>query len=367
MGVHLRRTDENVREIDALGTLLGGAVGVDAVLADLNRKASRTFLLGRGPARAGRSTGASPGTARTAATSAGGRRACPRRPTPPTPRTSAASTCSPSAGTPRTRAASGSPSWTWPACGTATCCSSCRSSTSTGCSCCDRCACTPAAWSGTARTCTWPPRPAAWSPAASTTSCACRTCAAPAPTGSGSAASRWRRTATATCCPCGSPTGRTPTTGNDPLRYSFLSLDRSTEPPAIVAGEYGRTGQSTRLARYHLEPDTLMLQTGDDGLARPIGLDDGGIARMQGASIVDGRYHVTVSHGPWKPGSVYVGTPGRDGRAPARDPDGSRGHRLLALDRPVLVGQRAPAPALGVLDEALVLRLRLREISPAGR
>ena len=48
MGVHLRRTDENVREIDALGTLLGGAVGVDAVLADLNRKASRTFLLGRG-------------------------------------------------------------------------------------------------------------------------------------------------------------------------------------------------------------------------------------------------------------------------------------------------------------------------------
>ena len=52
MGVHLRRTDENVREIDALGTLLGGAVGVDAVLADLNRKASRTFVLGR--ARLGR-------------------------------------------------------------------------------------------------------------------------------------------------------------------------------------------------------------------------------------------------------------------------------------------------------------------------
>jgi hypothetical protein len=48
MGVHLRRTDENVREIDALGTLLGGPVGVDAVLADLNRKASRTFVLGRG-------------------------------------------------------------------------------------------------------------------------------------------------------------------------------------------------------------------------------------------------------------------------------------------------------------------------------
>lgn len=98
--------------------------------------------------------------------------------------------------------------------------------------------------------------------------------------------------------------------GTTELRYSFLSLDRSADPPAIVAGEYGRTGQTTRLARYHLEPHTLMLQTGEDGLSRPIGVDEGGVSRMQGASIVDGRYHVTVSHGPWKPGSVYVGTPG---------------------------------------------------------
>ena len=43
-GVHLRRTDENVREIDAMATLLGGRVGVDAVLDDLNRQARRTFL-----------------------------------------------------------------------------------------------------------------------------------------------------------------------------------------------------------------------------------------------------------------------------------------------------------------------------------
>jgi hypothetical protein len=99
------------------------------------------------------------------------------------------------------------------------------------------------------------------------------------------------------------------------LRYSFLSLDRSEEQPAIVAGEYGQTGQTTRLARYHLEPDTLLLQTGEDGFSRPIAFDEAGVVRMQGASIVGGRHHVTVSHGPWKPGSVYVGTPG--------DPDGS--------------------------------------------
>ena len=94
------------------------------------------------------------------------------------------------------------------------------------------------------------------------------------------------------------------------LRYSFLSLDRSEEQPAIVAGEYGQTGQTTRLARYHLEPDTLLLQTGEDGFSRPIAFDEAGVVRMQGASIVDGVHHVTVSHGPWKPGSVYVGTPG---------------------------------------------------------
>ena len=173
MGVHLRRTDENVREIDALGTLLGGAVGVDAVLADLNRKASRTFVLGRGRLGQGGRLGLrlGPRGPRRRALVAAGRVHLGRRLRHRGHRRQA-----------RARrqlvrqgraAASGSPSWTWPACATATCCSSCRSSTSTGCSCCDRCACTPEAWSGTARTCTWPPRPAAWSPAASTTSCAC--------------------------------------------------------------------------------------------------------------------------------------------------------------------------------------------------
>src|SRR4051812_32294755 len=51
-GVHLRRTDENIREIAAMAALLDGRVGVDAVLADLNRHARRTFLLG--PGRLGR-------------------------------------------------------------------------------------------------------------------------------------------------------------------------------------------------------------------------------------------------------------------------------------------------------------------------
>ena len=40
---------------------------------------------------------------------------------------------------------------------------------------------------------------------------------------------------------------------------------------------------------------------------------------------------------------------------PLGDPDGPGGHRLVALDRPAVVGHRAPTPALDLLDEALAL------------
>lgn len=94
------------------------------------------------------------------------------------------------------------------------------------------------------------------------------------------------------------------------LRYSFLSLDRGSNPPAITAGEYGLSGQSTRLARYPLDPATWLLETGDDGFSRPLAMDEGGVKQMQGAVLTGGRYYVSVSVGPWWPGSVYVGTPG---------------------------------------------------------
>ena len=94
------------------------------------------------------------------------------------------------------------------------------------------------------------------------------------------------------------------------MRYSFLSLDRTSEPPTLVAGEYGRGSDSTRLARYRLDPETALLETGEDGTSRPVGLDEGGVRQMQGAAIVGGDYHVSVSRGGWCPGSVYVGRPG---------------------------------------------------------
>lgn len=92
------------------------------------------------------------------------------------------------------------------------------------------------------------------------------------------------------------------------LRYSFLSLDRSTDPHELVAGEYGRKGMSSRLVRYPLEGDHLVAD--EEGLSLPSGFDERGIGHMQGAVSVGGRWHVTQSRGRFKLGHLHVGTPG---------------------------------------------------------
>ena len=99
--------------------------------------------------------------------------------------------------------------------------------------------------------------------------------------------------------------------GHEKLRYSFMSLDRRSDPPALIAGEYALDPDATtRLARYPLDADTWQLQTGEDGFSRPLAVDEGGVRQMQGAVIAAGRYHVSVSHGPWWPGTVCAGQPG---------------------------------------------------------
>jgi hypothetical protein len=98
--------------------------------------------------------------------------------------------------------------------------------------------------------------------------------------------------------------------GLERLRYSFLSLDRTVSPPELVVGEYGNSAQTTRLARFPLDPETLFLAQGEDGVSRPLVIDDGGVVRTQGAAIAHGRWYLTRSTGKWVPGSIYAGTPG---------------------------------------------------------
>ncbi len=102
---------------------------------------------------------------------------------------------------------------------------------------------------------------------------------------------------------------RTPD-GQAGLRYSFLSLDRERRPHSLVTGEYGRGTASTRLARFDLDVESGLLVAGDDGAATPVALDDAGVVQMQGAVVARSRHHVTVSRGAWWPGDVYVGEPG---------------------------------------------------------
>jgi hypothetical protein len=94
------------------------------------------------------------------------------------------------------------------------------------------------------------------------------------------------------------------------MRYSFASLDRSTTPHQVVAGEYGRGEMTTRLARFEVDPATSLLRAEDDGRSVPLALEDGGVPGMQGATVVDGTWFVTTSRGRYRLGSVWVGRPG---------------------------------------------------------
>jgi len=95
------------------------------------------------------------------------------------------------------------------------------------------------------------------------------------------------------------------------MRYSFASLDRSSTPHALVAGEYGRDGQTSRLVRYEVDPVTSLLRADEDGTCHPAELLDDGVPGMQGAAVVDGTWFVTTSRGRFRLGSVWVGRPGR--------------------------------------------------------
>lgn len=94
------------------------------------------------------------------------------------------------------------------------------------------------------------------------------------------------------------------------LRYSFLSTAHGPGGPSLIAGEYGRGTQSTRVARYALEPGTWDLRTDAAGVAHPVALHEVGLQRMQGVAVAGDDWYVTTSNGPVWPGTVHAGRPG---------------------------------------------------------
>lgn len=91
-----------------------------------------------------------------------------------------------------------------------------------------------------------------------------------------------------------------------PLRWSYLSLDRTEQGAlSLVAGEYVRGGEGSRLARFALDPGTgLLLPTPAVEVVRT------DLGSMQGAVCVDGTYVVSASSGALRRGHLWTGKAG---------------------------------------------------------
>ena len=98
--------------------------------------------------------------------------------------------------------------------------------------------------------------------------------------------------------------------GLERLRYSFMSLDRSTAPPELVVGEYGNSKQTRRLARFPLDPRRCSwprVRTASRG--RWWSTTAAWCAPRAPRSRT-ACWYLTRSTGEWVPGSVYAGRPG---------------------------------------------------------
>jgi len=80
---------------------------------------------------------------------------------------------------------------------------------------------------------------------------------------------------------------------SEPFRFSFVGHDGER----LVVGEYDNTGGTRRIGHVAL----------DGG---PMEVHEAGVQRAQGVVRVGGRWYVTASHGPWKPGSIWSGPAG---------------------------------------------------------
>lgn len=98
--------------------------------------------------------------------------------------------------------------------------------------------------------------------------------------------------------------------GVEPLRYSFVSTVAGENGPMLVAGEYGRGERTTRLVSYGVAGTTGLLREDTTGTVRPAAVHHGGVEGMQGVTVVGDTFYVTTSAGRWGRGDLHVGRPG---------------------------------------------------------
>jgi hypothetical protein len=102
------------------------------------------------------------------------------------------------------------------------------------------------------------------------------------------------------------------TTGGYPdLRYSAVSLDRTSAPHSVIVPEYDADGLGTRVVRYPLDESTLRLKPAGDGYVHGSEAYQVDIPSMQGVTAISGKFYVSSSHGAGTPGSIYTFTKSR--------------------------------------------------------
>ncbi|KAL2868923.1 uncharacterized protein BJX67DRAFT_29597 [Aspergillus lucknowensis] len=101
-------------------------------------------------------------------------------------------------------------------------------------------------------------------------------------------------------------------TDGSSFRHSYISLDRSDDPPTLMVGEY-QTEDSTvdiRFVKYPLNPETSRLATDDEGVVGASEAYCSNFLRVQGAFALDGKIIISRSNGGSTGGDMFNWTPG---------------------------------------------------------
>ena len=96
------------------------------------------------------------------------------------------------------------------------------------------------------------------------------------------------------------------------LRFSFVSLDRSTSPPSLLAGEYDNdpvTGLYSRLVRFPMVAGTGRLRTGPTGVCTASGAWYAGNRNLQGAVASGAKFYLNSTRGSGQLDVGAVGSP----------------------------------------------------------
>ncbi|KAL5378193.1 hypothetical protein DPSP01_009304 [Paraphaeosphaeria sporulosa] len=88
-----------------------------------------------------------------------------------------------------------------------------------------------------------------------------------------------------------------PKSGVKDMRFSFVSLDRTTTPDSLLVGEYHPTRTDCRLVRFALDYQTRWLKTSAGGIATAVQAVSHGNTKIQGAASVNGKFFLTQSGG----------------------------------------------------------------------